>query len=177
MSTLKVNKIIPTAGVPTGGGGGIIQTVQAIQTDTTSVTINASSSYSHTGLQASITPIFSTSKILITGFITVSSDALPTSIGINVNGSLLTDLAGDAAGNRRRRHSIQHIRNDSSAATSINVCGLHSPGSTSQQTYDYRISHTSGSNRTYYINRTPGDGDSTELARYISVIVLQEVSA
>ena len=25
MSTLKVNKIIPTAGVPTGGGGGIIQ--------------------------------------------------------------------------------------------------------------------------------------------------------
>ena len=173
MSTIKVNKIIPVAGVPTGGGGGIIQTVQAIQTDTTSVSIGASSSYSHTGLQASITPIFSTSKILITGFITVSSDALPTSIGINVNGNLLTDLAADAAGNRRRRHSIQHIRND----TSISVCGLHSPASTSQQTYDYRISHTSGSTRTYYINRTPGDSDSTELARYISVIILQEVSA
>ena len=27
MSTLKVNSIIPVAGVPTGGGGGIIQTV------------------------------------------------------------------------------------------------------------------------------------------------------
>ena len=33
MSTLKVNSIIPVAGVPTGGGGGIIQVKQAIKTN------------------------------------------------------------------------------------------------------------------------------------------------
>ena len=32
MSTLKVNRIIPVAGVPSGGGGGIIQTVTATTT-------------------------------------------------------------------------------------------------------------------------------------------------
>ena len=38
MSTLKVNSIIPVSGVPTGGGGGIIQIKQAVKTDTTSTT-------------------------------------------------------------------------------------------------------------------------------------------
>ena len=32
-SELRVDKIIPTAGVPTGGGGGIVQTVQTVKTD------------------------------------------------------------------------------------------------------------------------------------------------
>ena len=177
MSTIKVNKIIPVAGVPTGGGGGIIQTVQAIKKDTASFTISPSTTYNYTGLQASITPIFSTSKILITGFLTVSSDALPTAISIMRGGSLITDLAADANGNQVRAHSCDHIRNDSSAAVSIHVCGLDSPNSTSQQTYNYRINHTSGSDRTYNINRTQGDQNSAELSRYVSVIILQEVSA
>ena len=34
MSQIKVNSIIPVAGVPTGGGGGIIQIKQAVKTDT-----------------------------------------------------------------------------------------------------------------------------------------------
>ena len=177
MSTLKVNSVIPVAGVPTGGGGGIIQTVQAIKKDTASFTISPSTTYDYTGLQASITPIFSTSKILITGFITLSSDALPTTISIMRGGSLITDLAADANGNQVRGHSTDHIRNDSSAAVSIHGCGLDSPNSTSQQTYNYRINHTSGSDRTYNINRTQGDQDSAELSRYVSVTILQEVSA
>jgi len=177
MSQLKVNSIIPVSGVPTGGGGGIIQTVQAIKKDTTSFTINAGNTYDYSAFSASITPIFSSSKILITGFITFSSDALPTSVAIMRGGSLITDLAADANGNQHRCHSTQHIRNDSSAAISCNVCGLDSPNTTSQVTYNYRLNHTSGSNRTYYINRTQGDGNSNELSRYVSVIMLQEVSA
>ena len=154
MSTIKVNKIIPVAGVPTGGGGGIIQTVQAIKKDTASFTISPSTTYNYSAFSASITPIFSTSKILITGFLTVSSDALPTALSIMRGGSLITDLAADANGNQVRAHSCDHIRNDSSAAVSIHVCGLDSPNSTSQQTYNYRINHTSGSDRTYNINRS-----------------------
>ena len=33
-SELRVDRIIPTAGVPTGGGGGIIQIKQIVKTDT-----------------------------------------------------------------------------------------------------------------------------------------------
>jgi len=62
MSQLKVNSIIPVAGVPTGGGGGIVQTVN-FTTETESST--TSQTHSDTGLSVSITPTSSSSKILI----------------------------------------------------------------------------------------------------------------
>ena len=39
-SELRVDKIVPVDGVPTGGGGGIIQVVNAIKTDTFSTGAN-----------------------------------------------------------------------------------------------------------------------------------------
>lgn len=64
MSTLKVNKIIPVGGVPTGGGGGIIQVKQTVKTDEFSSTTNGSF-FDITGMSVAITPTSSTSKILI----------------------------------------------------------------------------------------------------------------
>ena len=61
-SQLRVHKILPVDGAPTGGGGGIIQ----VQMGTlTSVFNTASSTMVDTGLSVSITPKFSTSKILV----------------------------------------------------------------------------------------------------------------
>ena len=37
-SELRVDKIIPTTGAPTGGGGGVIQVVSATKTDTQTFT-------------------------------------------------------------------------------------------------------------------------------------------
>ena len=62
-SELRVDKIIPTTGVPTGGGGGIIQIVQASTTDRVAT---GSATYQATNLSATITPRLSTSKIYIT---------------------------------------------------------------------------------------------------------------
>ena len=62
-SELRVDKIIPTTGVPTDGGGGIIQIVQA---STTNRVATSSGTYQATNLSAIITPRFSTSKIYIT---------------------------------------------------------------------------------------------------------------
>ena len=62
-SQLRVDKIVPVDGVPTGGGGGIIQIKQTLKTDSFSTT---SSSYVDiTGMTVSITPKFITSKILL----------------------------------------------------------------------------------------------------------------
>ena len=61
-SELRVDRIIPTTGVPTGGGGGVIQVVQA--STSTAVTINTQT-YTDTGLSATITPRFASSKILV----------------------------------------------------------------------------------------------------------------
>ena len=62
-SELRVDKIIPTSGVPTGGGGGIIQVVSAYKGD--SFSTSSTSFVDITGLSATITPKFSTSKILV----------------------------------------------------------------------------------------------------------------
>ena len=62
-SELRVDKIIPTDGVPTGGGGGIIQVV--FFSLATGSTVNVNSSSFVDVLTASITPKFNTSKILV----------------------------------------------------------------------------------------------------------------
>ena len=63
-SELRVDKIIPTAGVPTGGGGGIIQVVEVGYTTEQTITETSASSPEQI-FSATITPKFSTSKIRI----------------------------------------------------------------------------------------------------------------
>ena len=73
MSQIKVNSIIPVAGVPTGGGGGIIQ-VQNTTIKTKASQSLTQHSYNHySGLDVSLTPTSSSSKILISGAIAVSA--------------------------------------------------------------------------------------------------------
>ena len=69
-SELRVDKIIPTGGAPTGGGGGVIQVVSF--TTQTKVTANAGTTFVDTGVTATITPKFATSKILILAYHSVT---------------------------------------------------------------------------------------------------------
>ena len=53
-SELRVDKIVPVNGVPTGGGGGIIQVVSATKTDTA---VQNSPTYADiSGMSVSLTP-------------------------------------------------------------------------------------------------------------------------
>ena len=61
-STLRVDQIVPVDGVPTGGGGGIIQIVTGTTSTEKDVTTTA---YVDSGLTCNITPKFATSKILV----------------------------------------------------------------------------------------------------------------
>ena len=69
-SELRVDKIIPTGGIPTGGGGGVIQVVSF--TTQTKTIINSGTTFVDTGVTATITPKFATSKILILSYHSVN---------------------------------------------------------------------------------------------------------
>ena len=69
-SELRVDKIIPTSGVPTGGGGGVIQVVSF--TTQTKTEISSGTTFVDTGVTATITPKFATSKILILAYHSVT---------------------------------------------------------------------------------------------------------
>jgi len=64
MSQLKVNSIIPVSGVPTGGGGGIVQIVSASQASGFST--SSTSFVDVTNATLNITPTSSSSKIFMT---------------------------------------------------------------------------------------------------------------
>ena len=61
-SELRVDKIIPTAGVPTGGAGGVIQVVHEIASN---FSTTSTSFVDVTGCTVTITPKFLTSKMII----------------------------------------------------------------------------------------------------------------
>ena len=59
-SELRVDKIVPTTGVPTGGGGGIVQI--AVGRFNSHISDSTSGSYMASGLITTMTPRFSNSK-------------------------------------------------------------------------------------------------------------------
>ena len=172
-SELRVDKIIPTAGVPTGGGGSIIQTVQTVKTDAFTTTSQPFTDI--TGLSATITPKFSTSKILISYTLSISSNGFP--MFKLLRGS--TDIfVGDAASNRVRCFFGGYM-GGLHAGLTLPVTGnfLDSPSTTSATTYKIQtgVIHTTG--YTIVVNRSMSDTDFNYNPRTASSIVLMEVSA
>ena len=166
-SELRVDKIIPTGGVPSGGGGGIIQVVHA-STQTGQSQSFSTNSFADTGLSASITPKFSTSKILVTGYLSyyvtiggVGSAEWNFAVCDGSN-NILDSTSADAQGYRFNEYYVLGGKHP------INF--LHSPSTTSAFTYKIRMNakqaNTSGALYTQ-INSTGNN---------ISRITLMEVS-
>ena len=186
-SELRVDKIVPVDGVPTGGGGGIIQVVSSNKTDYQ--TTQSGSYVDITGLSCTITPKFATSKIFVqysiqfTGSNNNYSDAR--CVFNNNGGSFqtagpfsdsLTANNGDQLGGVQCSLDAE----DTYGIYKLKERGcqfLHSPNSTNQLIYkiQFRITYQVGSYRTY-INRCV-DINNAPRTTGISNLTVMEVSA
>jgi len=174
MSQLRTNSIVPVGGIPAGAsGGGIIQTVHTIKTDTFTTTSN--SYVDLTGLSVSITPASTSNKILIFYYIGGSSNGSGyDSIFKLVRNS--TDIALAAAAGNRKLAQCKFQATSSSHTYFTSALHLDSPSLTSSITYKVQIAVQNGG--TSLINRTGADNDNTDAfnARTTSGIVAMEVS-
>ena len=178
-SQLRVDKIVPVDGAPTGGGGGIIQVVKASKTDTDSFSVATTAQHQYTTLTATITPKFNTSKILIMMHLslcpTTSDVKMHYGVQRTIGGSGATNVGvGDAASNRQRMSGGMLV--ETNPAFTVNYSFLDSPSTTSACAYYPIVGHDSSGTKTFYINRSNGDSDSAQNARYMSSIILYEVS-
>jgi len=169
-SELRVDKIIPTTGVPTGGGGGIIQVQSTTLSDTFTST---STTYTDiTGLSVSITPKFSTSKILCFWSVDYSN---------TVNNSCRvgffrgeTNIFGSPVGNRLRGWQL-YVYSDTNTSEGHAFQHLDSPNTTNQVTYKLKMAVQGG---TGCINRSGSDNNGTTYSyRSASSITAMEISA
>ena len=173
MSTLKVNSIIPVGGVPTGGGGGIIQVKQTTKTDTAST---SSTSFSDI-LTVSITPTSSTSKILLIGDLKIGYGSYQTSVMWKFVRDSTDLFIGDADGSRTRcTWGLEDGHNNSTIYQLDTTSGtfLDSPNTTSAITYKVQWA---AKQATGYLNRTGNDGDSAGYPRTASSLTVMEVAA
>ena len=175
MSTLKVNSIIPVAGVPTGGGGGITQIKQAVKTDT--FTTNATSYTDITGLSVAITPTSTSSKILITFHINLGHTNYVSGFVRLMRDSTAISVA-DAAGSRIVSTVAMADDPVDDEINCYSATFLDSPSTTSATTYKLQIT-TEGEANTgdVFINRSGEDSDNIQNARFVSSITVMEVSA
>ena len=179
MSQIKVNSIIPVSGVPTGGGGGIIQIKQTVKTDVASASVNSNTLSGSVGLDVNITPTSTSSKILIHACACTSGshDGETQGIVLLRGGSVITAASGDADGNRGLTSSMTFNVNSGGQVAAIPLFYLDSPASTSQQTYSVQLKYFAGGTHTIYLNRVRSDDNQSYRPRSMSSITVMEVSA
>ena len=151
-SELRVDRIIPVNGVPTGGGGGIIQVKQSLYN--TYVTFNNSSFAALSGFTVDITPTRSDSKILI--ILNLLLEARSSSIIAVELTRGGTEIFTNEGG----------YRGTSSHGGYITMTYLDSPSTTSAVTYGVQ---TRSSNGDYTLNNYIGAGPANSFLTVMEV--------
>ena len=170
-SELRVDKIIPVDGIPTDGGGGIIQVKHALKTDAFST--SSTSFIDITGLSVTLTPKFSTSKFLVTYHVTV---------GHNTQTQNTIQLVRQVSGSDTVINPVAYNQGTSIQFFGSSNAGwdrgvmayqiIDSPGTASAVNYRLRT-YIYSSSVIQYINRCHNSSNNTGT----SVLTVMEVSA
>ena len=175
-SELRVDKIVPVDGVPTGGGGGIIQVVQNFRSDTSSSSVQGGLLTDHV-LTQSITPKFSTSKVLVEFHVMCSSSSTMNRLGavITRNGSPIG--VADDTGDNKTENTVCISAPNANEPYMLSGKFLDSPATTSAVTYGVKIRTGTSSTITIQFNRQGTESDNIYIMRGTSSLTLSEVSA
>ena len=159
--------------------GSILQVVSATKTDTFST--SSGSFVDVTGLNVSITPSLTTSKIMILAQVSAGAANADNNGGysLRLSGGNAETFVGDAAGSRIRGVMGRLGNGGTPSYGPGNTNDLHtivfldSPASVAAVTYKVQFLSTSG---TAYINRSGQDLDTADFNRGVSSITLMEVA-
>ena len=163
--------------------GHVIQVVSAVKTAKQSSASVNNTWTAITGLDLSITPSATSSKILVTyhiNFAQSSGSHTGVAFGLYRGGSIIATATGDSSGNTRTRvtSGAVHYNNDDSNAYngSSSMSYLDSPSTTSAVVYQPYIYNASGSAFTSYINRDQNASNANYGTDAISTITCMEIS-
>jgi len=193
-SEVKANKLSPATGtaftlgdsgdtftIPSGvtitnsgtatGFGKVLQVVSANKTDTASTT---STSFVSTGLEVSITPSSTSSKILIIANVNLGHD-IDNTMGVCILRDSTELNLGDAAGSRMQAGSNIQYQYSSYVTTSFPMNYLDSPSSTSSITYKVAYKCRGYLGNSIYLNRGYTDTDANYYGRSSSTITVMEI--
>lgn len=163
---------VPASGMPTGS---VIQTVTTTKTDT--FTMTGQTMTTITGLTATITPISTTSKVLV--IVSIGGFGQGTGQGRFVLQRNSADISG-AVGAAGSGQLVDTFTIGGIASGAVQTTGgttyLDSPASTSALTYSVTVS-SNDAGQGIYINRSPTDTANTSYQRNISTITLMEIKA
>ena len=165
------NKIIS----PDVGGlvapGQIVQVIQGVKYDTFSGAANGTP-IAITGISATITPKFATSKVLILAHIMYASTGTTYGGWFRRNG---VDIGLGNAGSGQQQVSIgMALATDTNQSNTFPYMFLDSPGSISALTYQFYVNNDNAA--AIYINRSVSDGAGAVGKRGISTVTLMEVA-
>ena len=174
-SELRVDKIIPTGGVPTGGGGGIIQVKSVTKTDI--FTTTSTSLVDVPGLTVPITPKFNTSKILVIVSIAMGQATANFSYGCLIKGSSTRIFVGDTRGNRANMSLMSYDASNSGICNLQSFTHMDAPATTSAVTYKMQVrcatSGTTTVNKSQRDTDGGGGADSYDTNQASSITVME----
>jgi len=171
-SKLRVDSILPVDGAPTNGGGGIIQVVHSSATTETSQANSGTTqtTLTDTGLSATITPKFSTSKVLVLVHQTYQIDNGSNDVQFQIN-MLLRDGSNNVLHGGTGYNALRW-KTALAASDIYHLNFLHSPNTTSAFTYKMTMNY-------YYMASGSGTlkAQRDDQANTQSEMTLMEVSA
>jgi hypothetical protein len=158
-----------------GGGGKILQVVQGVKTDTT--TITAATYQDISDLAVSITPSSATSKILVFTQVCAAYSGVEAGKTMSLFRGATNLFVPSSPGSRQ---SAGFASTQTASAGDIQVESfsfLDSPNTTSSTTYSVKgLVTTVTAGNSLFINRSRTDNDNSGFSRTISTITVMEVA-
>ena len=167
---LKVNSGATALEFGAISAGKVLQFVSSFKTDTFSV---STTTFTNTGLSASITPSSTSNKIFIICFGgSASASNGGTRAHMRINGTTTQFVGDSATGFEASATVCTRSANDGWQQIPFTISGIDAPNSTSEQTYTLQMCSESGS--TAYLNR-PANTPDNNSGNTMSSIVLMEL--